>query len=162
MRNAIYPGTFDPITNGHLDVIQRACHIFDHVTVVIAPNKSKQPLFSLEERIQLVSQVIPPFKNSSVEVLEGLTVDFARKVNAVAIVRGLRAISDFEYEFQMAQMNRHLADEIETIFLMPRQDYFYISSNLVKSVAEFSVQRVAKFVPPVVLQAMRAKGVFEK
>jgi len=158
MRTAIYAGTFDPITNGHLDVIERACHIFDHVIVSVAPNSAKTPIFSLEERVQLIEDSIPQYPNSSVQALEGLTVDFARKVGAVAIVRGLRAISDFEYEFQMAQMNRHLADEIDTIFLMPRQDYFYTSSTLVKAVAEFSLERISKFVPPNVLQAMAAKA----
>lgn len=157
MRKAIYAGTFDPITHGHLDVIERACHIFDHVIVGVAPNVPKKPIFSLEERIQLISEVIPQYPNSSVQALEGLTVDFARKVGAAAIIRGLRAISDFEYEFQMAQMNRHLADEIETIFLVPRQDYFYTSSTLVKSIAEFSLERVSDFVPPNVLKALAAK-----
>ena len=157
MRTAIYAGTFDPITNGHLDVIERACHIFDHVIVSVAPNEAKKPIFTLQERIKLIDETIPRYSNSSVQALEGLTVDFARKVGAIAIIRGLRAISDFEYEFQMAQMNRHLADEIETIFLVPRQDYFYTSSTLVKAVAEFSLERISKFVPPNVVKAMKAK-----
>ena len=158
MRTAIYPGTFDPITYGHLDVIERACHIFDRVIVSVAPNAPKGPLFTLEERIHFVEELIPKYPNASVQQLEGLTVDFARKLGAIAVVRGLRAISDFEYEFQMAQMNRQLADDIETIFLMPRQDYFYTSSKLVKAVAEFSTERIDNLVPPNVLDAMTQKS----
>jgi len=154
MRRAIYPGTFDPITNGHLDVLQRACYLFDEVVVAVAPNAPKAPIFTREERIALVKEVTTDIPCVSVMALEGLTVDFAREVGAQVLVRGLRAISDFEYEFQMAQMNRHLADDIETIFLMPNQAYFYTSSNIVKAVADFDVDRVAHFVPARVLQAM--------
>ncbi|MGE9296118.1 MAG: pantetheine-phosphate adenylyltransferase [Puniceicoccales bacterium] len=157
MRRAIYPGTFDPITNGHLDVLERACHLFDEVIVSVAPNAPKQPIFTQQERIQLVEEVTGHLPCVSVKALEGLAVDFARAVGATVLVRGLRAISDFEYEFQMAQMNRHLADDIETIFLMPNQEYFYTSSNIVKAVANFDVDRVAHFVPERVLQAMVEK-----
>lgn len=157
MRRAIYAGTFDPITKGHLDVLERACHIFDEVIVAVAPNTNKNPLFSVDERLELIEGNLDKIPNAKVMVLEGLTVDFARKVNAVAVVRGLRAISDFEYEFQMAQMNRHMADEIETIFLMPRQDYFYTSSNLIKAVAEFGQTRIKKFITPNVQKALNKK-----
>ena len=155
MRLAIYPGTFDPITHGHLDVILRASHLFDEVVVAVAYNTSKRPLFDVDERIALIEELLP--ENASVRAIEGLTVDFAKSLGAVAIIRGLRAISDFEYEFQMAQMNRHLNDDIETIFLMPRQEYFYTSSNIVKSVAEFSLERMNKFVPPNVMAALERK-----
>ncbi|GHC08232.1 pantetheine-phosphate adenylyltransferase [Cerasicoccus arenae] len=157
MRRAIYPGTFDPITYGHLDVLERATHLFDEVVVAVAPNDAKNPIFTQSERLALVKEMIVGMEAVSVQLLEGLTVDFARQLGAVALVRGLRAISDFEYEFQMAQMNRHLADDIETIFLMPNQEYFYTSSNIVKAVANFDVVRVANFVPPRVLEALREK-----
>jgi len=157
MRRAIYPGTFDPITNGHLDVLERAANLFDEVIIAVAPNDPKNPIFTQAERMELVKKVIADLPKARVELLEGLTVEFARQHDAVAQVRGLRAISDFEYEFQMAQMNRHLADDIETIFLMPNQEYFYTSSNIVKAVANFDVDRIANFVPPLVLEAMRQK-----
>lgn len=157
MRRAIYPGTFDPITNGHLDVLERATHLFDEVILAVAPNDPKSPIFTQAERLALVKEITSSLNKVRVELLEGLTVDFARKFDAVALVRGLRAISDFEYEFQMAQMNRHLADDIETIFLMPNQEYFYTSSNIVKAVANFDVERIANFVPPRALEAMREK-----
>ncbi|WP_309386170.1 pantetheine-phosphate adenylyltransferase [Cerasicoccus frondis] len=157
MRRAIYPGTFDPITNGHLDVLERAKHLFDEVVVAVAPNDPKNPIFTQSERVELVKEMVCDIEGVSVMLLEGLTVDFARSLGAVALVRGLRAISDFEYEFQMAQMNRHLADDIETIFLMPNQEYFYTSSNIVKAVANFDVDRIAHFVPARVLEALRGK-----
>lgn len=138
MKTAIYPGTFDPITNGHLDVIERACRIFDRVIVAVAENKAKSPLFTPEERVALISENLQ--NNSKTEVLhfDGLIVDLAVKHNAAALIRGLRAVSDFEYEFQMAQMNRHLNDEIETIFMMPNEKYFFTSSHLVKQVFKFT------------------------
>lgn len=157
MRRAIYPGTFDPITNGHLDVLERATHLFDEVVLAVAPNDPKNPIFTQEERLALVREVTQAMPQVSVKLLEGLTVDFARKHGAVALIRGLRAISDFEYEFQMAQMNRHLADDIETIFLMPNQEYFYTSSNIVKAVANFDVERIDNFVPPRIMAALREK-----
>ncbi|MEO0795881.1 MAG: pantetheine-phosphate adenylyltransferase [Verrucomicrobiota bacterium] len=157
MRRAIYPGTFDPITNGHLDVLERACHLFDEVIIAVAPNDPKAPIFTKEERVTLVESVTSDMPRVSVKHLKGLTVEFARNNGAVALVRGLRAISDFEYEFQMAQMNRHLADDIETIFLMPNQEYFYTSSNIVKQVANFDVEKISAFVPDIVLRAMIEK-----
>ncbi|MGF1483218.1 MAG: pantetheine-phosphate adenylyltransferase [Opitutales bacterium] len=156
-RLALYPGTFDPVTLGHLDVIERATKLFDRVIVALATNASKQPLFSLEERRELVEANLGRWPSVSVAALEGLTVDFAREMGAVALIRGLRAVSDFEYEFQMAQMNRHLDDSIETIFLMPNQEYFYTSSNLIKQIATITQERLRAFVPPNVLEALTAK-----
>jgi pantetheine-phosphate adenylyltransferase len=138
MKTAIYPGTFDPITNGHLDVIKRACRIFDRVIIAVAANESKGPLFTSEERIELIQGNIEGNAQVEVQAFNGLIVDLAEKVQAVALVRGLRAVSDFEYEFQMAQMNRHLDEKIETIFLMPNEEYFFTSSHLVKQVFKFT------------------------
>lgn len=156
-RKAVYAGTFDPITLGHLDVLARACGIFDRVVVAVATSAGKQPWFRLEERIKLISELLPDYPRTEVCALDKLTVDFAREIGAVALVRGLRAVSDFEYEFQMAQMNRHLEQGIETIFLMPSHEQFYTSSNIVKAVAPFSRSRLAKFVPANVLAALEAK-----
>jgi pantetheine-phosphate adenylyltransferase len=138
MKTAIYPGTFDPITNGHLDVIKRACRIFDRVIIAVAANESKGPLFTSEERIELIQGNVEGNAQVEVQAFNGLIVDLAEKVQAVALVRGLRAVSDFEYEFQMAQMNRHLDEKIETIFLMPNEEYFFTSSHLVKQVFKFT------------------------
>ena len=157
MRLAIYPGTFDPVTKGHLDVLARACRMFDAVIVAVAPNIGKGPLFNLEERIALIKPNLVDYPRASIQPLDGLTVDFARSKGAVAIIRGLRAISDFEYEFQLAQMNRHLDDSIETIFLMPSQDHFYTSSKLVKQVSLLDTRRLDKFVPANVLDALRQR-----
>ncbi len=157
MQAAIYPGTFDPITLGHLDVLERACGMFDRVVVAVATHTGKEPWFTREERIQLIRELLPSYPRTEVCALDKLTVDFARDIGAIALVRGLRAVSDFEYEFQMAQMNRHLEKDIETIFLMPSQEQFYTSSNIVKAVAPFSRERLAKFVPPNVLAALEAK-----
>ncbi|MGB0184092.1 MAG: pantetheine-phosphate adenylyltransferase, partial [Opitutales bacterium] len=138
MRTAIYPGTFDPVTNGHLDVIRRAGRIFDKVIVAIARNASKEPTFSEDERLQLIRENLSDDEAVEVLAFDGLIVDLAEKLNAVALIRGLRAVSDFEYEFQMAQMNRHLDEKIETIFLMPNEDYFFTSSHLIKNVFQFT------------------------
>ncbi|WOO40588.1 pantetheine-phosphate adenylyltransferase [Rubellicoccus peritrichatus] len=155
MRRAVYAGTFDPVTNGHLDILERACRLFDEVVIAVAPNKEKKPIFTVDERIELLAEHLKNIPNARAEILEGLTVDFAKKMDAIAIVRGLRAVSDFEYEFQMAQMNRHLDDEIETIFLMPSEDYFFTSSNLIKAVASYSSQeRIEKFIPRNVAKAL--------
>jgi pantetheine-phosphate adenylyltransferase len=156
MRSAIYPGTFDPITNGHLDVIGRACRIFDKVHVAVANNAGKDPLFTPEERTALIRGNVGG--NPKIEVLEfdGLIVDLARKLEAVALIRGLRAVSDFEYEFQMAQMNRHLDDEVETIFLMPNEEYFFTSSQLVKQVFRFT-SRERHLIPDNVHRALCEK-----
>lgn len=155
MKTAVYPGTFDPLTFGHLDVIDRACHLFDKVIVAIAINSSKKPVFSKDERLALIQDNIKDFPKVEVHSFEGLTIDFAKENNACAIIRGLRAVSDFEYEFQLAQMNRHLDTDIETIFLMPNQEYFYTSSQLIKAVSQHSPERIAKFVPANVLEALK-------
>lgn len=154
MKTAIYPGTFDPVTFGHLDVLKRASQLFDKIIVAFAINTRKEPLFSLEKRCELFQANLNTTSNIEIQAFNGLTVDFAKKQEASAIIRGLRAISDFEYEFQLAQMNRHLDAGIETIFLMPSQDYFYTSSQLIKSISQFSPERIAHFVPENVLQAL--------
>lgn len=156
MKIAVYPGTFDPVTFGHLDVLRRASVLFDKIIVAIAANTPKEPVFSVEERIRMVRDNIG--EDSTIEVceLKGLVVEFARKRKAVALIRGLRAISDFEYEFQMAQMNRNLDGEIETIFLMPSDKYFYISSNLIKQVSRYS-DKDTGMVPQNVLEALRRR-----
>ncbi len=135
---AIYPGTFDPITNGHSDLVQRAARIFDRVILAVAAgneNGSKKPVFLLEERVALAKDVLAPLPNVEVIEFDGLLVDFVRQQNAQVILRGLRAVSDFEYEFQLASMNRHLDEQIETLFLTPAEQYSYISSSLVREIA---------------------------
>ena len=154
MITAIYPGTFDPITNGHLDVLARACRLFDRVIIAVAAgNSSKDVTFSLEERMSLANENLVEFTGASVESFTGLLVDYAQKVGASVVVRGLRAVSDFEHEFQMAQMNRHLDSKLETIFLMPNEKYFYTSSNLIKRVHLYG-GRETDLVPPNVLKAL--------
>lgn len=155
MKTAIYPGTFDPLTYGHLDVLSRACNLFDKVIIAIAINTEKKPTFSTEERLKLIQENLNNFPKAEVQSFTGLTVDFAKKNNAHAIIRGLRAVSDFEFEFQLAQMNRHLDNSIETIFLMPNQEYFYTSSQIIKAVAKHDADRIAKFIPNNVLQALK-------
>ena len=156
MRTALYPGSFDPITNGHLDILKRALKLFDHIIVAIAENAEKGPTFSLEERKRLVEENVSGFDNVSVESFDCLLVDYARSREAIALVRGLRAVSDFEYEFQMAQMNRHLDSEIETIFLMPNEKYFFTSSQLLKLVHKYGGEGPA-LVPANVLEALKAR-----
>ncbi len=152
MRRAIYPGSFDPVTNGHLDVIERARKLFDEVIVAVAVNDQKQPMFPLEERLELLRQTLGPRQHIRIAPLDGLLVDFAMKEEATAIVRGLRAVSDFEFEFQMALMNRKLEARVETIFLMPKEEYTYLSSRIVKEIARLGGD-IAKFVPPLVVEA---------
>ena len=154
MSHCIYPGTFDPITYGHLDVLGRATRLFDRVTVAIADNPGKGPLFSVAQRLELLKPNIAQFPNVSVTSFDGLLVDFAIEQKAIAIIRGLRALSDFEFEFNMALMNRHLMPEIETIFVMPNESYSYTSSNLVKQVARYGGD-VSNFVPPNVAEALK-------
>ncbi|PTY04691.1 pantetheine-phosphate adenylyltransferase [Opitutaceae bacterium EW11] len=154
MRHCIYPGTFDPITYGHLDVLSRASRLFERVTIAIAPNPGKGPLFSAEQRLDMIRPNVSDLPNVSLATFDGLLVDFAMKQKAIAIIRGLRALSDFEFEFNMALMNRHLEPAIETIFVMPNEAYSYTSSNLVKQVARYGGD-VSNFVPPNVAEALK-------
>lgn len=147
MKIAIYPGTFDPITYGHLDIIERASEIFDSVIVTVALNSSKRPMFSESERVAMISEVIKKYKNVRVDSFKGLLVNYAKKKKATAIVRGLRAVSDFEYEFQMALTNRKLAKDITTVFLMPHEKYTYLNSSIVREIAMFGGD-ISEFVPP--------------
>ena len=146
MKIAIYPGTFDPITNGHIDVAARASKLFDKVIICVAVNSEKTPIFTGAERIKLVRDSVKYFKNIKVEEFDGLLVDYAKEKNAHAIVRGLRAVSDFEYEFQMALTNRKLCSGIDTIFLMPHEKYTYLNSSIVREIAKFGGD-VSQFVP---------------
>jgi pantetheine-phosphate adenylyltransferase len=156
MRTAIYPGSFDPLTNGHLDVLERASRLFDRVIVAIARSESKNPLFTLDERLALMKPAIARIKNARADIFDGLLVEYAAKQKARALVRGLRAVSDFEFEFQMALMNRKLAENIETIFMMPRETYTFISSRIVKEIAKLGGD-VSPFVPPHVAVALKKK-----
>jgi pantetheine-phosphate adenylyltransferase len=153
---AIYPGSFDPPTNGHLDLIERGSKIFDELIVSILRNAEKSPLFSLAERRRMLEELTQPFRNVSVDTFEGLTVDYALKVGAGAILRGIRAISDYEYELQMALMNRKLHPELETVFMMPAEQYSYISSRLVREVAQLG-GAISDLVPEMVEQRLREK-----
>jgi pantetheine-phosphate adenylyltransferase len=156
MRRAIYPGSFDPVTNGHLDVIGRALKLFDEVVVAVAHNDEKQPLFSLEERLNLLHETAGKIHNVRIAEFNGLLVEFARAKGAGAVIRGLRAISDFEFEFQMALMNRKLEAAVETIFLMPKEEYTYLSSRIVKEIARLGGD-VSSFVPTCVAKALSMK-----
>lgn len=153
---AIYPGSFDPLTNGHLDLIARAAKIFDHLVVAILRNSSKNPLFTVEERVAMLSEGIAALENVSISTFDGLLVDFAREQRAHAVVRGIRAISDYEYEFQMALMNRRLSPEVETIFLMPDAKYSFVSSRLVKEVFELGGS-IDGLVPKFVIERLKDK-----
>jgi pantetheine-phosphate adenylyltransferase len=156
MRTAIYPGSFDPITNGHLDVLHRATKLFDRVIVAVAKNDSKRPLFTLEERVQMVARAVRHLPSVKADSFEGLLVDYVEKRGAKAVVRGLRAVSDFEFEFQMALMNRKLNERIETIFMMPKDTYTFLSSRIVKEMAQLGGD-VSAFVPAHVRTALAAK-----
>ena len=156
MRTAIYPGSFDPITNGHLDVVTRATKLFDRVVVAVARNDSKRPLFTLEERVQMVTRAVRHLPNVEADSFEGLLVTYAERRSAQAVVRGLRAVSDFEFEFQMALMNRKLNERVETIFMMPKDTYTFLSSRIVKEMAQLGGD-VGAFVPAHVRAALAAK-----
>jgi pantetheine-phosphate adenylyltransferase len=153
---AMYPGTFDPITNGHQDLVRRAARLFDRVVVAIAASPGKTPLFSLDERIALAGEVLGDLDNVKIEGYEGLTVEHARSHGLGVVIRGLRAVSDFEYEFQLANMNRHLARDVETVFLTPAEQFTFISSSLVREVASLGGD-VSEFVHPSVGEALRAR-----
>jgi len=154
MHHCIYPGTFDPITYGHLDVLGRAAKLFDRVTVAVADNPGKGPLFTIAQRLKMVRPNVAKFSNVKVTTFGGLLVDFCIAHEADAIIRGLRALSDFEFEFNMALMNRHLKPEVETIFVMPNEQFSYTSSSLVKQVAKYGGD-VSHFVPPNVAAALK-------
>ena len=153
---AIYPGSFDPPTNGHLDLIQRGAKLFEHLVVAVLTNSAKDPLFSFEERVEMLREVTADIKNVSVATFKGLTVDFARQQGATAMLRGIRAISDYEYEFQIALMNRRLAPGIETVFLQPAGRYSFVSSRMIKEVLSLGGD-VTDLVPPLVLKRLRAR-----
>lgn len=146
MKIAVYPGTFDPITNGHIDIINRGLRIFDKIIVTVAVNPGKTPLFSLEERIEMIEQSIGKTENVEVAQFQGLIANYLKSVNAIAMIRGLRAISDFEYEFQMSLMNRKLNEDVETVFLMPAQEYIHLNSTLIKEVSSFNGD-ITEYVP---------------
>ena len=153
---AMYPGTFDPFTNGHNDLVRRACRIFDKVVVAIAANPGKAPMFTLDQRVDLARRVLADLPNVEVTGYTGLTVEFARKHGLNVIVRGLRAVSDFEFEFQLATMSRHLSSEVETVFLTPKEELSYLSSRLVKEVHRLGGD-VSGLVPSLVFRALREK-----
>jgi pantetheine-phosphate adenylyltransferase len=155
-RIAVYPGTFDPVTHGHLDLVERGARRFDRLVIAILRNEDKLPMFSLEERMQFLREAVAAWDNVEVATFEGLLVDYARKIGASVILRGLRAVSDFEYELQMAMMNRRLAAEVETVFLMPSEAYSYVSSRLVREVARLG-GNVEGLVPAKVAAALRAR-----
>ncbi|ANB55862.1 pantetheine-phosphate adenylyltransferase [Anoxybacillus sp. B7M1] len=153
---AVCPGSFDPVTYGHLDIIRRGAKVFDQVYVAVLNNSSKKPLFSVEERIELLQEVVKPFKNVMVESFNGLLIDYARTKKANAILRGLRAVSDFEYEMQITSMNRVLDENIETFFMMTNSQYAFLSSSIVKEVAKYN-GNISELVPPIVEEALRQK-----
>jgi pantetheine-phosphate adenylyltransferase len=161
VRSAIYPGSFDPLTNGHLSLIHRGLKMFDSLVVAIAVNPKKTPLFSVEERRELIRGAIGNDPRVEIDDFQGLLVDYARKRQVNVVLRGLRAVSDFEFEFQLANMNRRLSSELETVFMMTGEDYFYISSNLVREVASFG-GNVEGAVPPNVLEKLKAKYAHQK
>ncbi|MEZ5436287.1 MAG: pantetheine-phosphate adenylyltransferase [Pseudomonadales bacterium] len=156
MRKVIYPGTFDPITNGHVDLIERSCRLFDTVVVAIASSKRKGPLLTLDERVDLAKRVLSHLDNVEVVGFDILLVDFVRQQKASGVVRGLRAVSDFEYEFQLANMNRALAPDVESLFLTPADHLSYISSSLVKEIGSLGGD-ISKFVHPIVVDALAEK-----
>ena len=156
MRKVLYPGTFDPVTNGHIDIIKRARELFDGVVVTVAINPGKTPLFTVDERIIMLQESLKDFDNITIDSFDGLVVEHAHQVEAIGIIRGLRAVSDFEYEFQMALMNRKLAGDLTTVFLMPHEKYTYLNSSVIRNIAELNGD-VSDFVPPFVLKRLKEK-----
>ena len=161
MATAVYPGSFDPVTKGHLDIIKRAAKINDHLIVAVLNNSAKNPLFTVEERVELLKECCKGIQNVSVESFDGLTVEFAKKRHASVMVRGLRAVTDFEYELQMAQTNRVLAPDVDTVFLTTTLEYAYVSSTIMKEVARFGGD-LSSFAPPEIIQALCKKMQEEK
>lgn len=157
MKKVIYPGTFDPVTFGHIDIVKRAVDLFDEVVVTVAINPSKQPLFTTDERVAMLKESLKEFSSKVViDSFDGLLVEHAKQVGATAIIRGLRQISDFEFEFQMALMNRKLSGDITTIFLMPHERYTYLNSTVIRNLASLHAD-VSSFVPPIVVNALKEK-----
>lgn len=157
MKRVIYPGTFDPVTNGHIDVIKRAMELFDEIVVTVAKNPTKSPMFTVTERIEMLEISLKDIPNVFVDSFDGLVVDHAKAIGAVGIIRGLRAISDFEFEFQMALMNRKLNNELKTIFLMPHEKYTYLNSTIIRNLAQFKGD-VSDFVPKIVADKLLEKN----
>lgn len=156
MKTAIYPGTFDPITFGHLDLIERAAKMFGKLIVLVGENSHKKPLFDVDERIEMIVESVKHLKNVTVDSNSELTVDYAKKHKVNILVRGVRAFADFEYELQMAIMNRRLDEEIETVFLMPKNEYSFINSSIIKGIANFNAD-IKNFVPPIVVERFKKK-----
>ena len=156
MKRVIYPGTFDPVTNGHIDIVERATDLFDEVVVTVARNPAKTCLFSTVERVEMLKESLRNYDKVVVDSFDGLVVDHANEVGAIGIIRGLRAISDFEYEFQMALMNRKLNDSLRTIFLMPHEKYTYLNSTIIRNLAQFQGD-ISDFVTPVVEKKLKEK-----
>lgn len=152
----VYPGTFDPVTHGHIDIIKRSLKVFDKVIVAVAPSPQKAPLFDVNERVFMIQEATREFKNLQIEQFEGLLVEFVKRQGGTAVIRGLRAVSDFEYELQIALMNRKLDSEVETVFMMPSQEYTYLTSSIVKAVASYGGE-VKDFVPEIVLKKLKEK-----
>ena len=156
MKTAIYPGSFDPLTNGHLDIISRSAEIFDKVIVAVSVNSQKKPLFTIEERIEMVKSIVKEIKNVEVKTFTGLLADFAINENAKVLIKGLRAVSDFEYEFQMALINKQLQPELETLFMMCNKEYSYLSSSIVKEVARYGGD-LTGLVPDMLIEKIKNK-----
>jgi pantetheine-phosphate adenylyltransferase len=155
-RTAIYPGTFDPFTNGHLDLVRRGLRIFDYLIVAVAPSPKKNPLFAVDERLVLIRETLKGYGRVSIEMFDGLLVDYVREKKGIAIIRGLRAVSDFEYELQLALMNRRLSSDIETVFMMPSEEYSYLTATIVKEISSLG-GTVSGLVSPHVERALRKK-----